>query len=92
MGISASRVEEKFPAQEKVLIQGIIDAYFEEDGEIVLVDYKTDSIKTGEELIGRYRTQVEYYKEALEKLTGKKVKESILYSFALNESITVDKK
>ena len=89
MGISAARVEEKFPAQEKVLIQGIIDAFFEEEGEMVLVDYKTDFIKSGEELIGRYKTQVEYYKEALEKLTGKRVKESILYSFALNECVPV---
>lgn len=92
IGISAARVEEKFPSREKVLIQGIIDAFFEEDGEIVLVDYKTDSIKTGVELAERYKIQVEYYKEALEKLTGKNVKESILYSFALNESIVVDKK
>ena len=92
MGISAARVEEKFPSEEKVLIQGIMDAFFEEEGEMVLVDYKTDSIKTGAELTERYQTQVEYYREALEKLTGKKVKESILYSFALNESIVVDKK
>ena len=41
----------------------------------------------GAELVKRYKTQVEYYKEALEKLTGKNVKESILYSFALNESV-----
>ena len=89
LGIAANRVEEMFPADEKVLIQGIIDAYFEEDGQIVLVDYKTDVIKHPEELIQRYETQVEYYKEALEKLTGRKVKETILYSFALNETVIV---
>ena len=89
LGIPAVRVDEKFPAEEKVLIQGIIDAYFEEDGEIVLVDYKTDAVKNGEELIRRYETQVEYYKEALEKLTEKKVKEMILYSFALNQCVEV---
>ena len=89
LGIAANRVEKSFPEEEKVLIQGIIDAYFEEDGQIVLVDYKTDAIKTPEELISRYETQVEYYKEALEKLTGKKVSESILYSFALNKAVTV---
>ena len=89
LGIAANRVEKSFPEEEKVLIQGIIDAYFEEDGQIVLVDYKTDAIKTPEELISRYETQVEYYKEALEKLIGKKVSESILYSFALNKAVTV---
>ena len=89
LGIPAVRVDAKFPVEEKVLIQGIIDAYFEEDGEIVLVDYKTDTVKNGEELIRRYETQVEYYKEALEKLTEKKVKEMILYSFALNQCVEV---
>ena len=89
LGLAANRVEENFPEEEKVLIQGIIDAYFEEDGEIVLVDYKTDAIREPEELINRYEAQMDYYKEALEKLTGRKVKERILYSFALNEEITV---
>lgn len=92
LGISAERVNEKFPPEEKVLIQGIIDAFFEEEGEIVLVDYKTDAIQTREELIRRYETQVEYYREALEKLTGKRVKETILYSFALNESVVISEK
>ena len=89
LGISAKRLDEKFPAEEKVLIQGIIDAFFEEEGEIVLVDYKTDSIKNGDELVKRYRAQMEYYQEALEQLTGKKVKEKILYSYALNQSVEI---
>ena len=87
LGISANRVEEKFPSEEKVLIQGIIDAYFEEDGELVVVDYKTDAVTSKEQLILRYQEQMRYYEEALGKLTGKKVKEKILYSFGLNESI-----
>lgn len=89
-GISAQRVNDGFPAEEKVLIQGIVDAYFEEDGEIVVMDYKTDAVRTKEELVRRYREQLNYYEEALEKLTGKKVKEKIIYSFALNESILVE--
>lgn len=89
-GISAKRVDEKFPAEEKVLIQGIVDAYFEEDGEIVVIDYKTDMVNTKNELIKRYREQLNYYEEALGKLTGKKVKEKIIYSFALNECILVE--
>ena len=90
LGISAIRVDEKFPPEEKVLIQGIVDAYFEEEGEIVVVDYKTDSVKASDELVRRYREQLIYYEEALEKLTGKKVREKIIYSFALNESILVE--
>lgn len=89
LGIQADRLDKKFPPEEKVLIQGIVDVFFEENGEIVLVDYKTDAVKSGEELRKRYQTQVEYYQEALEKLTGKKVKEKILYSFALNQCVEV---
>ena len=90
IGISADRVDEKFPKEEKVLIQGIVDAYFEEENELIVVDYKTDSVRSGKELIKRYKEQLNYYEEALEKLTGKKVKEKILYSFALNETIVVE--
>ena len=89
LGIDASRLSEEFPDEEKVLIQGIIDVYFIEDGEIVLLDYKTDAVKTGEDLKKRYQTQIDYYTEALEKITGLKVKEKILYSFALGEEIAL---
>lgn len=89
-GISAKRVDEKFPEEEKVLIQGIVDAFFEEEGELVVVDYKTDAVNTADELVKRYREQLKYYEEALTKLTGKKVKEKILYSFALNESVVLE--
>ena len=70
-----------------VLIQGIIDVYFEEDGDIVVADYKTDRVEEGAELIRRYQVQLDYYAEALERLTGKKVKEKIIYSFALLQEI-----
>lgn len=89
LGIEANRLSEEFPIDEKVLIQGIIDVYFIEDGEIVLLDYKTDAVKTGEELIKRYQTQIDYYTEALEKITGLKVKEKLLYSFALSDVIRI---
>ena len=61
---------------EKILVQGIIDAYFEEDGELVLVDYKTDRILPGEEKIleERYRTQLDDYAQALERLFEEKSK------------------
>lgn len=83
MGIDAGRLIEDIPEGEKVLIQGIIDVFFVEDGKIVLLDYKTDVIKNMTDLHNRYGTQLEYYEEALNKITGMGVKEKILYSFYL---------
>ncbi|MEG0369207.1 MAG: helicase-exonuclease AddAB subunit AddA, partial [Hungatella sp.] len=76
-------------SEELVLVQGIIDAYFEEADHLVLIDYKTDRIHPGQEilLLNRYRTQLDYYQMALEQITGKKVTERILYSLALQKEI-----
>lgn len=87
-------VKELYPemeSEETVLVQGIIDACFEEDGEWVLVDYKTDYVRYGMEqtLVDRYRVQLEQYARALEQLTGMKVREQIIYSFALDKHIPV---
>lgn len=87
-GISAGRLGEDFPAEEKVLIQGIIDAFFVENEGIILVDYKTDRVDTPEELWNRYAAQLDYYKEALEKLMRLPVRERILYSFRLEKCVT----
>ncbi|NLL78676.1 MAG: helicase-exonuclease AddAB subunit AddA [Clostridiales bacterium] len=87
LGISATRLNPAFPDQEMVLVQGIIDAYFEEDGKLVVVDYKTDRIQSRQELLKRYQVQLEYYAEALERITGKAVKETLLYSFALQQEV-----
>ena len=76
------------------LIQGIIDMYFEEYGELVLIDYKTDRVNKStageQELVKRYAIQLDYYAKALAQLTGKCVKEKIIYSFALGKGIIVD--
>ena len=78
-------------SQELVLVQGVIDAYMEEEDGLVLIDYKTDRVPGGragrERLAERYRQQVAYYQRALEQLTGKKVKENIIYSLTLQESV-----
>ena len=87
LGIPASRINDSFPEEETVLIQGIIDVFFVEEDGIVLLDYKTDSIKSEEELVNRYKVQIDYYTEALERLMHKKVKERILYSFSLEKEI-----
>lgn len=87
LGIGADRLGKEFPADEQVLIQGIIDVFFEENGKIIVADYKTDAVHSPDELIKRYQIQLDYYAEALERLTGKKVAEKIIYSFALGREI-----
>ena len=94
LGLCARRLNDAFPEEETVLIQGIIDVFFEEDGNYVLLDYKTDAVKTPEELAKRYQVQLDYYEEALLQLSvdpatgkGKQVKEKLLYSFGLGREI-----
>lgn len=73
-----------------LLIQGIVDGYFVENDQIVLMDYKTDFVHTKEDLVKRYEVQLAYYAEALESLTAKKVQEKRMYSFCLGEEILVN--
>lgn len=87
LGVPASRVKEEYPESEIMLIQGIIDAYFEEEDYIVLMDYKTDAVDDPSVLSTRYSKQLDLYQEALERITGKKVKEKIIYSFAFGREL-----
>ena len=87
LAIAADRLKQEFPKEEKILIQGIIDVFFEEDDGIVLMDYKTDSVKNADELIKRYAIQLDYYEEALTRITGIPVKKKIIYSFCLESEI-----
>ena len=72
---------------EKVILQGIIDAFIMEEDGIILVDYKTDRVKDGVELRNRYQKQIDLYSEALEQILGKKVRRRVLYSFSLGEEV-----
>ncbi len=72
---------------EKVLVQGVLDCAFEENGEIVLLDYKTDRVKNESELVSRYSEQLMMYKKALEITMGKPVSQTFLYSFSLDKEI-----
>ena len=74
---------------ETIVVQGIIDAYFIEDGEIVLMDYKTDTVKNVQDLVTKYHVQLEKYADVLEKLTGLKVKEKVIYSFCLDTTVNL---
>lgn len=86
LGIDARRLKADFPEGETVLIQGIIDVFFLEEDGVALLDYKTDTVSSHGELWNRYAAQLDYYQEALEKLTERPVKERILYSFHLGEA------
>ncbi|MDO4942357.1 MAG: helicase-exonuclease AddAB subunit AddA [Lachnospiraceae bacterium] len=89
IGIPLKELEEGTDSMELAVVQGIIDLYFVENDEIVLVDYKTDRVRRGEEeiLIGHYQAQMRSYQRALEQTTGKKVKEIYLASLTLRKNI-----
>lgn len=94
LGIPASRLREEFPESETVLMQGIIDVFWEEEDGIVVLDYKTDAVQLPEELVKRYHVQLDCYAQALERIytdpvsrEGRRVKEKVIYSFKLGEEI-----
>lgn len=91
ISVPASVLDENWNGGETVLVQGIIDAYFVEDGEIVLVDYKTDRVAPGEgqRLVELYHVQLEDYAAALERMLKIRVKEKKIYSFTLGEEIAL---
>lgn len=76
---------------ESIMLRGVIDVYFEEDGEIVIIDYKTDKVNhyNEDEIITRYNKQLEIYSKALTELTGKKVKEKYLYLFNIDKEVRI---
>lgn len=86
LGIPAGEIWD-CDSRELVLVQGIVDAFFYEDGDIILMDYKTDSVEKPEQLLQRYQAQLDLYARALEEATGKKVREKIIYSFHLKKEI-----
>ena len=89
LSVDASEIYPEDCSGEKILVQGIIDVYFEEPDGLVVLDYKTDKVRTGNELKEKYHAQLDYYAQALEQLTEKPVKEKIIYSFTLGEEIEV---
>ena len=89
LSVDASEIYPEDCSGEKILVQGIIDVYFEEPDGLVVLDYKTDKVRTGNELKEKYHAQLDYYAQALEQLMEKPVKEKIIYSFTLGEEIEV---
>ena len=76
---------------ENILVHGIIDLYYiTQQNEVILVDYKTDYVEgSGEELIDKYKVQLEIYKKALEESLKEKVKHVYIYSIYLNKEIEI---
>lgn len=87
IGIKANEINKDFKSEEMILVQGIIDVYFEEEDGIVLLDYKTDSIHNEDLFIDKYKVQLDYYQRAIEQITNINVKQKIIYSFYLNKEI-----
>lgn len=90
MSIPASEKDPDFLDCDTIVVQGIIDAFFYEDGDIVLVDYKTDQVQSARELTDKYRSQLDYYAQALMRTTQKRVKEKIIYSVTLGKEIVCE--
>lgn len=81
--------------EEAVLVQGIIDLYYvDKNDNLVLVDYKTDYVEKGKErdLIGKYKKQLEIYKQALEAALNRKVAKTYIYSVYLGKALEVIEK
>lgn len=87
---SDSKYEGRYD-NETIKLQGIIDCYFEEDGKIILLDYKTDYVENGDiqPIIERYRNQIKYYVRALELKGDKKVSEKYLYLFGADSAVEI---
>lgn len=75
--------------KETMIVQGIIDALFKEEGKYVVVDYKTDRVDDSEKLVKEYGNQLKVYKKAVEKITNEEVKDMIIYSVELGEEAKV---
>ena len=89
INIPAKEIDIDNNSDDNILVQGIIDLYYiTKDDKLVLVDYKTDYIKKGEEqkLIERYKVQMELYEKALTKALNRKVEKKIIYSVTLGST------
>ncbi len=89
MGIPAMEIYEG-ASEELVLVQGIVDVFWKEEGGIVLLDYKTDAVKNEAQLTGRYAMQLNLYAKALRKAAGEPVKEKLMYAFGLHKVVAVE--
>ena len=74
-------------AEETIVVQGYVDCAFEENGGLVIVDYKTDRRIDDDTLITRYKNQLKMYEIALHECTGRKINGTVIYSFDLGKTV-----
>ncbi len=89
ISVPASEVNTEFPDDDRIMVQGIIDAFFTENDRIVVVDYKTDKVDDAGILTARYREQLEYYEKALRQLLDMSKSEKVIYSVSLAKEIVL---
>ena len=89
--MSSASVNSDWSDMDDIVVQGVIDAYFEEDDGYVLVDYKTDYVGSGvgDELVKKYKTQLDVYADALGRDLPKPIKEKVIYSSHLKKCIYI---
>lgn len=82
--------------EREMLVQGVIDCCFEEDGKMILIDYKSSFIRPGRQhdaeisrIKKEYRVQIELYSEAVLKGTGMEVSEAYLYLFMTGDAVSM---
>ena len=89
--IRPSLVDEDYPdSGDEIVMQGAVDLAFEENGKLVIVDYKTDRVREIGKLAVLYRKQLLLYKEALRRSMEQEVGECLICSLALNDVISVE--
>lgn len=92
MEVPASEIDDMYPDTEKVLIQGIVDAFFIKDEKVCIVDYKTDAVPShgGEEILTeRYKRQLKLYEYALNMILPYEISKVSIYSVALNKEVEI---
>ena len=84
-----SALKKPVPGGDSVLLQGVIDCFFLEDGEYVIVDFKTDAGIPPARAMAHYRPQLEAYAHAVARITGRPVRECVLYLFSTGETASL---
>lgn len=94
--VEADEIFSSAGTDEKIVVQGMIDAYFvDKDGNVILVDYKTDRCRGvsndefKQQIARRYRLQIYYYEKALQLLTGRSVRKKYIYLFDIGEAVEI---
>lgn len=82
-------IPEKDAKGESVIIEGVVDCAFEENGELVIIDFKTDRASDESELVAHYRDQLTVYRRCLAEVIGLPVKQTVIYSFSLGKTIQI---